>query len=106
MQRILTMTRRMMIVLPSTKVWLGLPALVGVLLCGRVPAQAQQFSADLVHARGGREAAPAGQRRVANDRVRLETPELADGFFLIDGARPASYFVRPAARVFMEARQS
>ena len=41
-----------------------------------------------------------------DDKVRIETPELADGFFLIDGAKPTAYFVRPAARVFMDARQS
>ncbi len=42
----------------------------------------------------------------SDDKVRIETPELADGFFLVDGAKPAAYFVRPAARVFMDARQS
>jgi len=95
------------IVLPSNRAWLSLLALVGFLLCGRAPAQAQQFSADLVTTRGdGAAAVPAGKLRVFNDKVRLETPELADGFFLIDGARPTAYFVRPAARVFMDARQS
>jgi hypothetical protein len=96
-----------MIVMPSNRAWLSLLALVGFLLCGRAPAQAQQFSADLVTTRGdGAAAVPAGKLRVFNDKVRLEAPELADGFFLIDGARPTAYFVRPAARVFMDARQS
>jgi hypothetical protein len=36
----------------------------------------------------------------------LETPELSDGFFLIDTELPSAWFVRPAARIFMEARQS
>ena len=49
---------------------------------------------------------PAGRLRVSDNKVRLETPELADGFFLIDGATPSAYFVRPAARIFMQARQS
>jgi hypothetical protein len=100
------MTRRTIFVLPSAKAWLSLLALVGVLLCSDVLAQAQQFSADLVITRGNGAAALAGKLRVSNDKVRLETPELADGFFLTDGARPVSYFVRPAARVFMDARQS
>jgi hypothetical protein len=36
----------------------------------------------------------------------LETPEVADGFFLIDGTKPAATFVRPRTREFMDARQS
>src|SRR6266851_4252463 len=101
------MAKGPIIVLPSYKAWLSLLALVGFLLCGRAPAQAQQFSADLVTTRGaGAAAVPAGKLRVLNDKVRLETPELADGFFLIDIAEPTAFFVRPAARVFMEARQS
>lgn len=100
------MTQGTMTVLPSNRTWLSLLALVGFWLCGHAVAQAQQFSADLVITRGGDAAVPAGKLRVFDDKVRLETPELADGFFLIDGARPAAYFVRPAARVFMDARQS
>jgi hypothetical protein len=96
-----------MIVLWSSRVWLSWLVVVGFLLCDRMPAQAQQFSADLVTSRGdGAAAVPAGKLRAFNGSVRIETPELADGFFLVDGARPAAYFVRPAARVFMDARQS
>jgi hypothetical protein len=106
-ERILTKAKGPMIVLASNGVWLSLLAVVGVLLCGRVSAQAQQFSADLVTTRGDDAAAvPAGKLRVFNGAVRIETPELADGFFLVDGARPAAYFVRAAARVIMDARQS
>jgi hypothetical protein len=49
---------------------------------------------------------PAGRLFVLDDKVRIETPELADGFFLMDGAKPAAYFVRPATRIYMDARQS
>src|SRR4249920_2329445 len=87
------------------RLWLGLPVLIGLLLCGHASAQGQQFSADLV-SRQGEATAPAGRLSVLGDKVRLETPELADGFFLIDGAKPAAYFVRPAAHIYMEARQS
>jgi hypothetical protein len=101
------MAQRPMIALRSNRTWLGLLALAGFLLCGRAPAQAQQFSADLLATQGdGAAATPAGKLHVFDDKVRLETPELADGFFLIDGAKPSAYFVRPAARIFMDARQS
>jgi hypothetical protein len=96
-----------MIVLRPGRVRLGWLALASALLCGSVEAQAQQFSADIVIvARDGGATAPAGKLRVSGDKVRIETPDLADGFFLIDGAKPAAYFVRPTARVFMDARKS
>lgn len=100
------MAKGLMNVLPSNRLWFGLLALAGVLLCGRAPAQAQQFSADLVTIGGDGAATPAGKLRVYGDKVRIETPEFADGFFLIDAAKPVAFFVRPAAGIFMEARQS
>ncbi len=84
--------------------WFSLIALVG-LLCGQASAQAQQFSAELV-SRQGDATAPAGRLFVLDGKVRIETPELSDGFFLIDVAEPAAYFVRPATRTYMDARQS
>jgi hypothetical protein len=107
LQRISTMPKGPMIVMPPNKAWLSLLAVFGLLVCGRAPAQAQQFSADLVTTRGDGEAAvAAGKLHVSDGNVRIETPELADGFFLVNGARPTAYFVRPAAGTFMEARQS
>ena len=88
------------------RVWLSLLALGGLLPCSQAQAQAQPFSADLVMSRQGDAAAPAGRLFVLDGKVRLETPELADGFFLIDGAKPIAYFVRPAMRIYMDARQS
>ena len=82
---------------------LGVVAL-GV-LSGSVAAQAQQFSADIVRQRGAA-ATPAGRLRVLDGKVRIETSELADGFFLVDATKPSAYFVRPAARIYMDARQS
>ena len=100
------MTKASMIVSPIGLKWLGLLAVAGLLLCGAA-ARAQQFSADLVvMPHDGVAAVSAGKLRVSDDKVRLETPELADGFFLIDGAGPSAYFVRPAAQVFMDAKQS
>jgi hypothetical protein len=94
-------------VLSSGLKWLGLLAVAGPLFCGVAAARAQQFSADLVIVRHeGTAAEPAAKLHVRDGKVRLETPELADGFFLVDGATPAAFFVRPAAQVFMDARQS
>ncbi|WGR92637.1 hypothetical protein MTX20_32560 [Bradyrhizobium sp. ISRA435] len=70
-----------------------------------VAAQAQQFSADIVVQRGA-ESSPAGRLHVLGSKLRIETPEFADGFFLVDVAKPEAYFVRPAARIYMDARQS
>ena len=91
----------------SCSTWLGLLGLVGFLICGRTVAQAQHFSADLVATHNDDTAsASAGKLRVSDDKVRIETPDFADGFFLIDGANRAAYFARPAQRIFMDARQS
>ncbi|MFH0302861.1 hypothetical protein AAFX91_38015 [Bradyrhizobium sp. 31Argb] len=79
-------------------------ALVGSALAG-VSASAQQFSADLV-TRQGEKVVRVGSLRVSESKVRIETTDFADGFFLVDGAKPAATFVRPHAKVFMDAMQS
>jgi hypothetical protein len=91
----------------SSPSWLSLLGLIGALGCGCAPAQAQQFSADLVRTelQGGL-AASIGRLRVFDDKVRIEMPDFPDGFFLIDGVSRAAYFARPGERVFMDARQS
>jgi hypothetical protein len=76
-------------------------------MCGHASAQAQQFSADLVTTHvDGTATAPAGKLHVFDDKVRIETPDFADGFFLIDGPNRTAYFARPTERIFMDARQS
>jgi hypothetical protein len=72
---------------------------------GIATAQAQQFSADILD-RHGDQPTPAGRLSVRDGKVRIETPEHADGFFLVDPAKPSASFVRPGARVFMDAGQS
>jgi hypothetical protein len=70
-------------------------------------ADAQQFSADIMRIDPqGAPAVKAGTLRVADGKVRIETPDLPDGFFLIDTERDAAWFVRPSRRQYMEARQS
>ena len=74
-------------------------------LAGSVAAEAQQFAADIVMQRGA-VTTQAGRLHVLDGKVRIETPEAADGFFLVDTAKPSAYFVRPAAHIYMDARQS
>jgi hypothetical protein len=72
---------------------------------GVVAAQAQPFSADIV-TRHDDVSAPAGRLSVLDGKVRIETTENPDGFFLVDTVKPSAFFVRPGARLYMEARQS
>jgi hypothetical protein len=85
---------------------LGAIALAAVLLCDSAQAEAQQFSAEIVATKDGGAAASAGKLYVSRGKARIEAAALADGFFVIDGAAPSAYFVRPSARQFMDARQS
>jgi hypothetical protein len=86
-----------------------------VLVCGLAAgalsvadrAQAQQFSADLVNITAAGEGAGApGRLTAAGGRARIETPELPGSYLIVDADAPAAYLVRPAQRIFMEARQS
>ncbi|WP_245452859.1 hypothetical protein [Bradyrhizobium sp. C9] len=70
-----------------------------------VPAAAQQFSADLL-ARKDDTVTAMGTLRVSDRKARIDPAALPDGFFLLDTAKPAAYFVRPAAHVYMKAMQS
>jgi hypothetical protein len=81
---------------------------VSLMLLGAVvpaAAEAQQFSADIVMQHDTATVA-AGRLHVLDGKLRLETPEVADGFFLVDAAKPSAYLVRPGARIYMDARQS
>ena len=94
------------LVLRPNRLWFGLLAVIVFVVAGAVQSQAQQFSAELVGAQGNAGAVSSGHVRVLGDKVRLETSEIADGFFLTDGTKPAATFVRPRTREFMEARQT
>ena len=80
-------------------------ALAALSASSAAAAQAQQFSADIV-TRHDDVSAPAGRLSVLDGRVRIETAELPDGFFLVDTAKPSAWFVRPGARLYMDAKQS
>ena len=77
----------------------------GLVASSVVAAQVQPFSADIV-TRHDDVSAPAGRLSVLDGRVRIETTQHPDGFFLIDTEKPSAYFVRPGAGLYMEARQS
>jgi hypothetical protein len=72
-----------------------------------VDAEAAQFSADIVSVNAnGEPAAQPGRLYVSDDKVRIETPDVAGGYFVVDETSNAAFFVRPAKEIFMEARQS
>jgi hypothetical protein len=67
----------------------------------------QQFSADLVATAVVSGAAQTtGKIYVSNSKVRIETPDFPEGLFLLDGNAHTAYFVKPAQRVVMDAKQS
>jgi hypothetical protein len=77
------------------------------LVASALAAPAQQFSADLIRTdAGGADPRPAGKLNVLNKNVRIETSDVPDGFFLVLGNADAAYFVRPAQRIFMNAKES
>ena len=77
---------------------------MAILANARTPAAAQQFSADLL-ARKDDTATAMGTLRVSGGKARIDATALPDGFFLLDAAKPAAFFVRPAAHVYMKAMQ-
>jgi hypothetical protein len=66
-----------------------------------------EFSADIVNRdAAGLAMGAAAKLYVSNHKVRIETPEAAAGFLLIDADAGTTYFVRPAQKIFMDAKQS
>jgi len=74
--------------------------------CARCGDQPHQFSADLVYDNAGVRTAHSGKLNVADHRIRIEPPALVVGFFIVRSDAAAAYFVKPAQRVFMDAKQS
>jgi hypothetical protein len=96
-----------MAVMIAARVMLGIVAYCAV---SSASAQSQEFSADLVirHAEHAEhDFVPAnGKLNVSGRKVRIETPDLATGYFIVRDDVGAAYFVRPVQRVFMDAKQS
>jgi len=84
---------------------LAIATIVSALVC-LAPAPAQEFSADLVAIEVEGQPVMTGKVKVASGNVHFETPDLPGIFFLISTHPNAAYLVRPAQRVYMDARQS
>jgi hypothetical protein len=99
----------MMIQLRRTFRQLAVAAAIGLAAGAMVTdfAAAQEFSATLI-ASGAENMAsgPPGRINVSGGKVRIATPEIVTGFFLVDAGTDTAYFVRPTQHVYMEARQS
>jgi hypothetical protein len=81
----------------------------GAMLVDFAAAQefSEEFSATLV-ASGAKDVATGARGRinVSGGKVRIETPEIVTGFFLVDAGAGTAYFVRPTLHTYMEARRS
>ena len=86
---------------------LCLPLCAASVGASRGSSSAYEFSADIVSRDADGVSVGAGARLyVAKRMVRIETPEASAGFFLINGVAGTAFFVRPAQRVFMDAKLS
>jgi hypothetical protein len=71
------------------------------------PSPPREFSADIVSRDAAGTLLGGGARLYASGRkVRIETPEVPAGFFLIGGDLSTALFVGTTQRVFMDAKQS
>jgi hypothetical protein len=72
-----------------------------------LPPQAREFSAEIVSRDvAGSQVGAVAKIYVSNRKVRIETPQASNGFFLLDAEAGTAVFVLPAQRVFMDAKQS
>lgn len=82
---------------------------VALLLVGALSgtAEAQSFSADIVTiGKTGRASEKPGKLSTGDGKVRIETPDLPDGYFIMDSGAGSAYFVRPAQTLFMDAKET
>lgn len=92
---------------PITRYWSRMagPLAIAAIVLGMSPLSAQQFSAQLTRRSSDGQTA-TGRIVVSDDKVRIETPDFPDSFFLIRRDKSAVYLVRPKRHEFMDARQS
>lgn len=70
-------------------------------------AKAAEFSADIIATdAAGKPTAALGKVYMSDDKARIETKNLSDGFFVVDAKKDTAYFVRPEKKIFMDAKQS
>jgi hypothetical protein len=71
------------------------------------PPPGQDFSADIVTRDASGAVIGAGAKLfVANGKVRIETADTPDAYFLVDSEAGTAVFVRPERRIFMDAGRS
>ena len=70
------------------------------------PARAQEFSADVTTVGAEGQFIEAGKLSVSSGRVRFETADVPNAFFLVSSDANGAYLIRPAQRVFMDAAQA
>jgi hypothetical protein len=74
---------------------------------GAAAAEEAQFCADIVFRdQSGMETQGRARLYAANGKIRIETTEAADGYFLTDSEASSAIFVRPSLRRVMDAKQS
>ncbi len=91
---------------PLTRITLVMVCLTGALARFGYVSQAQTFAADLATVKPNQERETTGRIYVSHDRARIETRQLADGFFIVDITEPAAWFLRPRQQQFMDAKRS
>jgi hypothetical protein len=82
---------------------------LGLALCVAATAQSppQNFSGDIVRRdSNGAVIGSVARLRVSEFKTRIDMPEVSGGFFVTDAIAGTALFVRPAQRIFMDARQS
>jgi hypothetical protein len=73
----------------------------------RAQTSPPQFSADIVNRdSAGVIVGPAAKLYVSDLKTRIDSPAAAGGFFITDAQAGTALFVRPAQRIFMDAKQS
>lgn len=78
-----------------------------VVFAAPVSLQPPEFSADIVtHDPGGAVIEPGARLYVSRGKIRIDPPDAAAGFFLVDSKSTHALFVRPSQHLYMDARQS
>jgi len=91
---------------PLTHITLLMVCLTGALARFGYIGHAQTFAADLETVKPNQPRETSGRIYVSHDKARIETRQLADGFFIVDATQPAAWFLRPRQQQFMDAMRS
>jgi hypothetical protein len=91
----------------ALRLWIALAIVFFTLSARGFESPANEFSADIVSRDGhGQSAATVARLYASRGKVRIEAADAPDGFFLIEQDAASALWVRPAHRIYMNARQS